>query len=141
MKSPGFTTNTACRCLTRTRSERLGVGLADPFVPQSSVLMTKQFLILSAILFGSGLLYSSGFAASECRDADGNVVDQTQCTNSATGSSTTLPDDAMAQVNELKAKMRYFTAIGFHKQSKEQRDAIAQIYAEHGVPLPDEYKE
>ena len=52
-----------------------------------------------------------------------------------------LPDDAMAQVNELKAKMRYFTAIGFHKQSKEQRDAIAAIYAEYGVPLPDEYKD
>lgn len=103
--------------------------------------MKKQFLILSAILFGSSLLYSSGFAASECRDADGNVVDQAQCVDSSTATSATLPDDAMAQVNELKAKMRYFTAIGFHKQSKEQRDAIAAIYEEHGVPLPAEYRE
>ena len=103
--------------------------------------MKKQLLILSAILFCSSLSYSSGFAASECRDEDGNVVDQTQCPNSATGSSATLPEDAMAQVNELKAKMRYFTAIGFDKQSKEQRDAIAAIYAEYGVPLPGEYKD
>ena len=103
--------------------------------------MKKLLLILSAILFCPSLFYSSGFAASECRDAAGNVVDQTQCADSATGASATLPDDAMAQVNELKAKMRYFTAIGFHKQSKEQRDAIAAIYADYGVPLPDEYKD
>lgn len=104
--------------------------------------MKKLLLILSAILFCPSLFYSSGFAASECRDAaGGNVVDQAQCADSVTGSSATLPDDAMAQVNELKAKMRYFTAIGFHKQSKEQRDAIAAIYAEYGVPLPGEYKD
>jgi hypothetical protein len=103
--------------------------------------MKKLLLILPVILFCASLYYPGGFAAGECRDAAGNVVDQAQCTASATDSSTTLPDDAMAQVNELKAKMRYFTAIGFHKQSKEQRDAIAAIYQEHGVPLPDEYKD
>lgn len=52
-----------------------------------------------------------------------------------------LPDDAMAQVKELDVKVRYFKAIGFHKQSKEKRDEIAAIYEQYGVPLPDEYKE
>ena len=51
-----------------------------------------------------------------------------------------LPADAAAQVNELKSKMRYFKAIGFHKQSKEKRDEIIAIYDQHGVPVPDEYK-
>jgi hypothetical protein len=103
--------------------------------------MEKLLLILSVILFCASLFYPGGFVAGECRDADGNVEDRAQCTNSATDSSASLPDNAMAQVNELKAKMRYFTAFGFHKQSKEQRDAIAAIYQEHGVPLPDEYKD
>jgi hypothetical protein len=35
--------------------------------------------------------------------------------------------------------MRYFKAIGFHEQSGEARDQIVEIYAEHGVPVPDEY--
>ncbi|UCH49961.1 MAG: hypothetical protein JSU95_09515 [Betaproteobacteria bacterium] len=98
--------------------------------------MNKLLLILSAIL-----LCFSGVAAGECRDADGNVINQTQCPSDPATGATELPEDALAQVKELKAKMRYFTAIGFHKQSKEQRDAIAAIYAEYGVPLPDEYKE
>jgi hypothetical protein len=52
-----------------------------------------------------------------------------------------LPEEAMAQVKELDVKVRYFKAIGFHKQSKEKRDEIAVIYEQYGVPLPDEYKE
>jgi len=52
-----------------------------------------------------------------------------------------LPEEAMAQVKELDVKVRYFKAIGFHKQSKEKRDEIAAIYEQYGVPLPDEYKE
>ena len=50
-------------------------------------------------------------------------------------------EEAMAQVKELDVKVRYFKAIGFHKQSKEKRDEIAAIYEQYGVPLPDEYKE
>ncbi|UCD69946.1 MAG: hypothetical protein JSW48_07875 [Betaproteobacteria bacterium] len=98
--------------------------------------MNKLLLVLSAIL-----LCFSGSAASECRDADGNVVDETQCAGEPPPGANQLPEDALAQVKELKAKMRYFTAIGFHKQSKEQRDAIVAIYAEYGVALPDEYKD
>ena len=52
-----------------------------------------------------------------------------------------LPEEAVAQVKELDVKVRYFKAIGFHKQSKEKRDEIAAIYEQYGVPLPDEYKE
>jgi len=52
-----------------------------------------------------------------------------------------LPKEAAAQVKELDVKVRYFKAIGFHKQSKEKRDEIAAIYEQYGVPLPDEYKE
>lgn len=83
-------------------------------------------------------------AAGECRDPDGNVVDQVQCGNDgnmATSSGAYLPDEAIARVNELNTKMRYFKAIGFHKQSEEKRDEIAAIYQEYNVPLPDEYKE
>ena len=90
------------------------------------------------------LVVSNCFAAEECHDAEGNILDQSHCTsvsNAPTAGGTGLPADAMAQVNDLKAKMRYFKAIGFHKQSKDKRDEIAAIYAQHGVPLPDEFKE
>ena len=103
--------------------------------------MNKPFLILAAIMFCASLFFSNGVAASECRGADGNIVDQTQCASELAVGENRLPDDAIAEVNELKAKMRYFTAIGFHKHSQEQRDAIAAIYREHGVALPDEFKE
>ena len=98
--------------------------------------MRQLFFTFLAIWF-----CSIGIAASECRDADGNIVDQSQCASEAGSGAGQLPEDALAQVKELKAKMRYFTAIGFHKQSKEQRDAIAAIYSEHGVALPEEYKD
>ncbi len=103
--------------------------------------MNKPVLILSAILFCSCLFSSIGVAAGECRDANGNIVDQLNCDGEVAAGENRLPEDALAEVNELKAKMRYFTAIGFHKQSQEQREAIAAIYREYGVPLPDEYKE
>jgi hypothetical protein len=101
--------------------------------------MKKSAFFISAIW-----LCSSCLAAGECRDADGNVIDQAQCAGDANASSSDasgLPDDAMAQVNELNTKMRYFKAIGFHKQSKEKRDEIAAIYEQYNVPLPDEFKE
>ncbi len=89
------------------------------------------------------LFYSIGYGAGECRDANGNAVDQSTCADdpASTANESALPDEALAQVNELKVKFRYFKAIGFHTQSKEKRDEIAAIYDEHGVPLPDEYKE
>ena len=101
--------------------------------------MKKSAFLISAIC-----LCLSGLAAGECRDADGNVIDQAQCTsgtNESSSEASGLPQEAMAQVNELNTKMRYFKAIGFHKQSKEKRDEIAAIYEKYNVPLPDEYKE
>jgi len=71
------------------------------------------------------MLMSSVLAADEKSSADGAA----------------LPPEVMAQVKDLDVKVRYFKAIGFHKQSKEKRDEIAAIYEQYGVPLPDEYKE
>lgn len=83
-------------------------------------------------------------AASECRNADDKAFEQTRCTAGVivtAANDATLPAEALAQVNELKSKMRYFKAIGFHKQSKEKRDEIEAIYQAHGLELPDEYQE
>lgn len=95
----------------------------------------------SAFLVSAALLVSNCFAAAESRDAQSNVVEAAQGDSSSATGASELPGDALAEVNELKVKMRYFKAIGFHAQSKQQRDAIAAIYAEYGVPLPDEFKE
>ena len=99
----------------------------------------KQLITLMCLC----LLMSNGYADNGCRDADGNVVEQAQCADDGNGAAnaSALPEEAMAEVNELNVKFRYFKAIGFHKQSKEKRDEIAAIYEKYGVPLPDEYKE
>ena len=95
-------------------------------------------------LFSVFLVVSTCLADSECRDADGNSVDQAQCADGAdasTANGTGLPADALAQVNDLNVKLRYFKAIGFHEKSNQKRDEIEAIYDKYGVPLPDEYKE
>ena len=95
-------------------------------------------------LFSIFLVVSTCLADSECRDADGNSVDQAQCADGAHASTANgpgLPADALAQVNELNVKLRYFKAIGFHEKSNQKRDEIEAIYDKYGVPLPDEYKE
>ena len=82
-------------------------------------------------------------AASECRDADGNVIEQAKCAkveDDTTAKDPALPEEVLADVKELEVKMRYFKAIGFHKQSKQKRDEIEAIYKEHSLPLPDEYR-
>ena len=98
--------------------------------------MKKSAMCVSAVL-----LVSSAVAVAECRDADGNVADQVQCASNSSAGAGELPEEAAARVYDLNVEARFFTAIGFHKQSRERRDAIARIYEEHGVPLPDEYKE
>jgi len=83
-------------------------------------------------------------AASECPDAKGDAVKPAQCADAASSATSTgsdLPEDALAEVKELDARMRFFTSIGFHKQSKERRDAILAIYEEHGVPVPEQYQD
>lgn len=67
---------------------------------------------------------------------------QTDCVNKASeaGSVSQLPDEALAEVEELRVEMRYFMAIGMHKKSDEKRDAIAALYEKHGASLPDEYR-
>ena len=98
--------------------------------------MKKSVLLVSAVL-----LVSNCLAAAESQDTPGNVVETAQADSSSASGAAELPGDVLAEVNELKVKMRYFKAIGFHAKSKEQRDAIAAIYREHGVPLPDEFKD
>ena len=95
-------------------------------------------------LFSIFLVVSTCLADSECRDAHGNSVDQAQCANGADAPNVNgpgLPEDALAQVNDLNVKLRYFKAIGFHEKSNQKRDEIEAIYDKYGVPLPDEYKE
>ena len=99
--------------------------------------MRHSIKILS-ILLSCAFVVSVCFAEDECRDASGNSV---QCSDAKTGSSASLPKDAQAEVDELKVKMRYFKAIGFHDKSGEARDKIVAIYEQYGVPLPDEYKD
>ena len=97
-----------------------------------------------ALLLAAMFFVLTSHAASECRNAQGEVIEQAQCDNGttdATAKASDLPEEALAQVKELTVKMRYFKAIGFHAQSQQKRDEIAAIYNEHGVPLPDEYQQ
>ena len=106
--------------------------------------MNMKFMKFVIPLFSIFLVVSTCLADSECRDADDSSVDQAQCAdnaNSSTANGPGLPEEALAQVNELNVKLRYFKAIGFHKQSNEKREEIEAIYDEYGVPLPDEFKE
>lgn len=75
--------------------------------------------------------------ASECHDAQGKskAGEQAQCAEAS------LPEEALAEVRKLRVDMRYFMAVGFHHKAKEKRAAIAAVYREHGVALPDEYHE
>ena len=95
----------------------------------------------SAICVSAVLLVSSTVAVAECRDADGNVADQVQCASNSSAGAGGLPEEAAARVYDLNVEARFFTATGFNKQSKERRDEIVRIYDEHGVPVPDKYKE
>ncbi|UCH49962.1 MAG: hypothetical protein JSU95_09520 [Betaproteobacteria bacterium] len=98
--------------------------------------MIKPAFFVLAFLLGCQC-----FAAEDCRDTNGNVVEQSQCASETGAGGRELPEEAAARVYDLNVEARFFTAIGFHKQSRERRDEIARIYDEHGLPLPDEYKE
>jgi len=93
----------------------------------------------SLALISGALFLSVCFAQTNC--GDGTGADQVQCANAAEEGASSLPKEAQDQVDELKVKMRYFKAIGFHKQSGEARAKIVEIYEQNGVPVPDEYKE
>jgi len=106
--------------------------------------MQSNVMKLASSLLALFLFASTCHADNECRDADGNIVEQARCADDVhapAGSASDLPEDALAQVNELKIKMRYFKAIGFHQKSAQKREEIEAIYADHGVPLPDEYQQ
>lgn len=102
--------------------------------------MKSAAVLLLAILFAT-----TSHAEQHCRDADGKVIEPTKCTeatNDATATTTpSLPAEAVAEVKDLNARMRYYMAIGFHKHSKQKRNEIVAIYEKHEVPLPAEFQE
>ena len=81
------------------------------------------------------------FAADECRDTNGNSVERARCAEVVAAGTGELPKDAAEEVYNLDVEMRFYTSIGFHKQSSERRAAIVRIYEQHGVALPEQYKD
>jgi hypothetical protein len=137
------TTNAIAASFTRQCSRQAGQGLMG-LVRFRAIMAVKvrdhsmRYLVPFVL---ATLCTVTAHANDECRDAAADVVEREQCVTGSSVDDRTLPADAMVQVNDLKAQMRYFTAIGFHKQSKEKRDEIAAIYAQHGVLLPDEFRQ
>ena len=105
--------------------------------------MKMKSMKLVTPVFVFFLVVSTCLADSECRDENGNTADQSACENSSASvaNASALPEDVLAVLTDLDAMMRFFTAVGFHDKSKEKRDEITAIYAEHGMALPDKYKE
>jgi len=101
----------------------------------------KSLMKTVAVLFSGILVVSVCYAGTGCDNAGNAGAGQVRCANAAEDGAASLPKEAQDQVDELKVKMRYFKAIGFHKQSGEARDQIVEIYKQNGVPVPDEYKE
>jgi len=97
----------------------------------------RRLKSILTILLASIFVFSASYAEDGCSNAESDAA---QCSDAKTAGSASLPQEAQAEVDELKVKMRYFKAIGFHSQSGEARDKIAAIYEQYGVPLPDEFK-
>ena len=105
------------------------------------VIIEKVYSMKLVIsVFAVFLVVSFAYAQNACQDAEGKPTDQAQCAESSDTKTQSLPEEAAAKVKKLRVEMRYFMAIGFHKHSNERREAIAAIYAEHGVPLPKEFQ-
>ena len=97
-------------------------------------------------LFVLILLVVSAHAAADCTDAASTTADQTSCSENANtpsssqGNTTSqLPENALAQVEKLRVDIRYMRATGHPKTVQEKKDAIAEIYRTHGVPLPADF--
>lgn len=104
--------------------------------------MKRLMKIVAALLSGM-LVVPACYANAGCGSVDAGAG-QVKCADEAgdpAGQASSLPKEAQEQVNELAVKMRYFKAIGFHKQSGAARDQIVEIYEQNGLPVPDEYKE
>jgi hypothetical protein len=101
----------------------------------------KRLTRTVAVLFSGMLVVLVCNAGTDCDETGAAGAGQVPCANAAEDGAASLPKEAQDQVDELKVKMRYFKAIGFHKQSGEARDQIVEIYEHNGVPVPDEYKE
>ncbi len=99
------------------------------------LLNNSGFIVLTFLVGGHVC------AAHECRDTNGRSIEHGQCAEVVADGTDELPKDAAAEIYNLDVEMRFYTAIGFHKQSGERRDAIVRIYNRHGVALPEQYKD
>lgn len=98
-----------------------------------------KYVAATLLLFGLSLnvpLYGE-----ECAQANDTSSENAPCAESKASTDAQLPKPAQSEVKALHARMRYFTAIGFHDKSKEKRDAIAAIYREHGIDVPKEFQD
>lgn len=99
--------------------------------------------LVSATLLLLAVIPLSNHAANADCDTNQAASASSDC-NGSQGEPTTpqsgLPAAATAEVDELRVFMRFYMSIGMQNRSREKRDAIAAIYARHGVALPDEYK-
>lgn len=102
---------------------------------------------LSAVLSVTLLMSIANPSFADCSAGGGKAEATTECVTQTDAATTSdggldeLPVEALSEVDELRVQMRYFMAVGMQKKSAEKRDAIAAIYAEHGVMLPQEYQQ
>lgn len=98
-----------------------------------------RYVAATLLLFGLSLnvpLYGEN-----CAQGNDTSSEDAPCADKNVDSASQLPKPAQSEVKALHARMRYFTAIGFHDKSKEKRNAIAAIYREHGIDVPKEFQD
>lgn len=101
-------------------------------------------IALAGLLSSSSLILRSVNAAENCDTAAVQHCDDPASTQSdavsANNAMPKLPPEAVATVNELDVKLRYFRAIGFLDKSDEQRRSIVAIYEQYKLPVPAQYQ-
>lgn len=83
-------------------------------------------------------------AAPECPPLAAGQKASVHCAKTSAGNlhgDAVLPAAAVAQVQELEVRMRFFMSVGLQKESKKKRNAIAAIYQEHSLPIPAAYQD
>jgi hypothetical protein len=89
-------------------------------------------------LFALALFAPAAHPADPCTGSDSKTTDQESCPESPENtSSATLPESAVTKIEKLRVDLRYMRATGHPVEAQKKKDAIAMIYQEHAVPLPD----
>jgi hypothetical protein len=95
---------------------------------------------LTNVLLSLILLTPVAYAADPCAGSESKSADQAPCPASPdTAGSETLPETAVAKIEKLKVDLRYMRATGHPVEAQKRKDAIAAIYQEHNMPLPEEF--